>query len=38
MVIVDLCRLDRMRASPRYNWYTTRAGVEELVARYRLDI
>ena len=32
------CRLDRMRASPRFNWYTTRAGVEELVARYSLDI
>ena len=35
---MDLCRLDRMRASPRYNWYTTRAGVEQLVARYSLDI
>ena len=27
-----------MRASPRYSWYTTRAGVEELVARYSVNI
>ena len=35
---MGFCRLDRMRASPRYNWYTTRAGVEELVARCSIDI